>query len=160
MVPHIGVAEEVGVGSYATATVGQLGARVYVYPSDEFSGVQLGVIARSNMLVYPSSRAVMQTPSDVATATEVFDHDVQLARANGRSSLFFGGSVGLKGIASGVSSSTGQPYAPGLRGLTIAIALDAGYVHIVGDAPYGAAQSVTLGDAGVLLFEFRLGWTL
>ena len=161
VVDHLGIAEEVGVGSYATARVGQLGARVYVYPWDRFNGVQLGAVVRSNVVVYPSSYAVTEPPSDLAAAAEPLYHDVQLTRANGRSSVFAGGSLGLKGIWSGYAYYTDERVAPGLTGLTIDLAMVAGYLHMIGPSPYGhSPDALMLGDAGMVLLEMRLGWSL
>lgn len=161
VVDHVGVAEELGVGSYATAGIGQLGARVNVYPIERFNGLQLGAIVRSNMIVYPGRGAVTTEPSDAAAATGVVSNDVQLARANGRSSIFAGGILGLKGIISGLNYRTGQVEPTPLRGLTLEMGMLLGKLHMVGPAPYGAApDAAILGDTFLALLELRLGWTL
>jgi hypothetical protein len=150
---HFGVAQELGFGSYATAGVGQLGLRVNLYPREDFRGVQFGLVSRANLIVYPDPRAVLTPPTDGADATEVTFHDVQVARANGRESLFLGGYVGGKGIA-------GRSWGAA-RGLTFILGAQVGYVHLFGASPYGPSPDAAFTrDTWMGLLEVRLGWSL
>jgi hypothetical protein len=150
---HFGVAQELGFGSYATAGVGQLGLRVNLYPREDFRGVQFGLVSRANLIVYPGPEAVLTHPSEAAEAVEVVSHDVQLARANGRDSLFLGGYVGGKAIA-------GRSWGAA-RGFTFILGAQAGYVHLFGASPYGPSPDAAfIGDKWMVLLEVRLGWSL
>jgi hypothetical protein len=153
LAPRIGIAQELGFGSYATASVGQLGARVYFYPSGSFDGgLQLGPVVRANMLVYPGPKAVSTPPSEVAAATEALFHDVQVARSNGRDSLLCGAFVGVKGILG--------RRAHAMRGLTVDLGVELGYLVLFGASPYGPSPDATGGNASMVLLDLRLGWSL
>jgi hypothetical protein len=99
LLDHLAIAEELGFGSYASSRVGQLGGRIVYYASGSFDGgLLLGPVVRANTIVYPGRGAVVTPPTEGADATEAFFHDVQVARSNGRDSLFCGAVVGAKGI--------------------------------------------------------------
>jgi hypothetical protein len=154
LLDHLSIAEELGFGSYASSGVGQLGARILYYASGSFDGgLLLGPVVRANTIVYPGPAAVLTPPTEGADATEAFFHDVQVARSNGRDSLFCGAIVGAKGILG--------PKAGPAQGLTLLFAVQAGYLHLFGASPYGPSPDTTqLGDTGVVLLEIRVGWSL
>jgi hypothetical protein len=150
---HFGVAQELGFGSYATAGVGQLGLRFLIYPREDFSGVQYALVSRANLIAYPGPQAVLTHPSQAADATEFTLHDVQVARANGRDSLFLGGYVGGKAIA-------GRSWGAA-RGFTFICGVQVGYMHLFGAAPYGPSPDAAfMGDTWMVQLEIRFGWSL
>jgi hypothetical protein len=150
---RFGIAQELGFGSYASARVAQLGARLFFYADGSFDGgVQLGPVVRLNRILYGGPDAVSTPPSDTAAATEAFFHDAQVARANGRDSLFAGVFVGAKGILTRW---------PAARGLTVSGGLEFGAMHLFGGSAYAPSpQATTLGDTAMALLDVRVGWSL
>jgi hypothetical protein len=158
-VRHLGIAEEIGVGSYATAGVGQLGVHARYYPAHAFDGVFLGAFSRANLITYPSPQAVLTFASDGAEATHVISGDASDTRANGRSSIVNGLEFGWKLIATGVVPS-GKQYA-GLRGFTADLSLQFGWLHLAGASPYGPSpDAASPGDHLIILLGMRGGWSL
>lgn len=159
VVPHWAVAEEVGVGSTATAGIGQLGAHVRHYWANAFDGGYFGPFARADLITYPGPQAVLTWDSEVADATHLFSGDVGDTRANGRSSLVCGVEVGGKAIASGIYKDGSESRF--WRGFTGDFFLQLGYLRLIGDSPYGPSPNAMFaGDHVVFLLGVRLGWSL
>jgi hypothetical protein len=148
------VAQEIGAGGFASARIGQLGARVLYYASGSFDGgMQLGPIVRANLVAYPGLEAIDTPPTMAAEAVELFYRDVQVARSNGRESLFVGLFVGGKGIF-------GARWGAG-SGLTFAMGVQLGWTHLLGGGYYSPSPQATIrGDAPMGLLDLRVGWSL
>jgi len=159
VVPHLGVAEEIGVGSHASAAIGQLGAHVRYYWANAFDGGYFGPFTRADLITYPGPQAVLTWDSDALDATHLFSGDVGDTRANGRSSLVSGVELGDKVIATGIYGDGSESRF--WRGFTVDLSLQLGYLHLIGDSPYGPSpNAMFMGDHIAFLLGVRLGWSL
>lgn len=151
---RLGIALDAGLGSFRSATVGQLGASLPSYPVGSFDfGLQLGPFVRYTRIQFPHEHSLGPPSFESAHhLSSPFYHDVEFARGNGRDALFTGGLVGGKFVAPG--------FAGPFRGLTVQSGFRVGYHRLLRRSRFDPHPEVMYTDHGFLsTVYFDVGWS-